>query len=330
MANDTSNTGRDGTAHRRFRALLDSCAGRPPVRAAVIYPCDDLSLQGALDAAAAGLIDPVFFGPEDRIRGIAETLGRPLDGIPIRAANDPRHATMEAAAAAHSGSVNMLMKGAIQTEDMMRVLLSPESHMRTGKRMSHAFAIDTPGYGHPLIVSDGALNVRPGLEEKRAICQNAIDLATAIGIQRRKLAVLAAVETVHGSMQATTDAAALAKMAERGQITGAEVDGPLSLDTAISPAAARAKHVGSRVAGRANILVVPDLEAGNLLAKELVLLSDSIAAGIVLGAAVPIALTSRADGTAARVASAALGMLMHVYSTTPTPADGRAPRYENA
>jgi phosphate acetyltransferase len=316
MTNEVSHTGRESPSHHRFQALLSDCYGRPPLPAAVIYPCDELSLHGALEATAAGLIDPVFFGPAERIRSVAEALGRPLDGIPIHPARDPRQATADAAAAALTGRVNMLIKGDIHTEEMMRVLLAPESHMRTGTRMSHAFAIDAPGYAHPLIVSDGALNVRPGLDEKKTICQNAIDLATAIGIQQRRLAVVAAAETVHATMPATTDAAALAKMAERGQITGAEVDGPLSLDLALSPAAVRAKHVDSRVAGRANVLVVPDLEAGNLLAKELVLLADGIAAGIVLGAAVPIALTSRSDGAAARVASAALGVLMHAQSTT--------------
>lgn len=297
-------------AHHRFQRLLASCYARPAIPMGIVYPCDTLSLHGALEAAALGLIDPVLFGPADRIRDVASELDRSLDGITIHPSSTAVAAAMDAGAAAKAGEVRALMKGDMHTAEMMRVFLSPRAHMRIGKRMSHAFAIDAPGYAHPLIVSDGALNVRPGLEEKRAICQNAIDLAMAIGIQHPRVAILAAVETVHAAMPATVEAAALAKMAGRGQIIGATVDGPLALDAAISPSAAHAKHLPPAVAGRANVLIAPDLEAGNLLAKELVLLADGIAAGIVLGGAVPIAVTSRSDGAAARVASAALAVLL--------------------
>ena len=202
------------------------------------------------------------------------------------------------------------MKGDIHTADFLRALLDRDHGLRGTGRMSHAFAIDTPAYSHPLIVSDGVIHLRPGLEEKREICQNAITLAKAIGIEQRHVAILAAVETVHEAMPATLHAAALSKMAQRGQITDAEVEGPLALDNAISHAAARVKHLDAHVSGRANILIAPDLEAGNMLSKALVLLADGIAAGVVLGASLPIALTSRADTSAARVASAAMAVLL--------------------
>ncbi|UPG83853.1 bifunctional enoyl-CoA hydratase/phosphate acetyltransferase [Luteibacter aegosomatis] len=317
MATESTRALHDAGGHHRFRLLISSCRERPPLRMGIIHPCDALSLHGALEATALGLIEPVLFGPEKRIREVAAEIDRSLDGIAIHASPTPSAAALYAAEAVKHGRVAALMKGDIHTSDMMHALLAPESRLRTAKRMSHAFAIDVPGYAHPLIVSDAALNVRPGLDEKRAICQNAIDLAVAIGIRHPKVAVLAAVETIHAAMPATVDAAALAKMAERGQITGASVDGPLALDDAIRADAARAKHLDSVVAGRANVLIVPDLEAGNVLAKELVLLADGIAAGIVMGAAVPIALGSRADGAAARVASAALAVL-----TAPAPLHG--------
>lgn len=310
MAEQRQRAAREAAIHHRFQWLLASCRALSPLRMGVIHPCDALSLHGALTAASLGLIEPVLFGPEQRVREIAVQLGRSLDGLAIHPSRDPIAAAADAATAAAEGRVEALMKGAIHTADMMHVLLASTSHLRTGRRMSHAFAIDAPGYAHPLVISDAVLNVRPGLEQKRAICQNAIDLAVAIGIGQPRVAVLAAVETVHAAMPSTVDAAALTQMAARGQITGAVVDGPLALDDAIHPAAVKAKQLDSAVAGRANILIVPDLEAGNLLVKELVLLADGLAAGIVLGGAVPIALNGRADGVAARVASAALTVLI--------------------
>ncbi|SEO94000.1 phosphate acetyltransferase [Luteibacter sp. UNC138MFCol5.1] len=310
MVTDSTNVFRERSTHHRFRQLLGDCQSRPAVSMGIIYPCDRPSLHGALEAAALGLIDPTLFGPADRLNEVAAELGRSLEGIAIHPSPTAASAVMDAASAAANGKVRALMKGDLHTAEMMHLLLSRPAHMRTGKRMSHAFAIDVPGYAHPLIISDGALSVRPSLEEKRAICQNAIELAVAIGIHHPRVAILAAVETVHASMPATVEAAALGKMAERGQISGAAVDGPLALDAAISPAAAEKKRLAPTVAGRANVLIVPDLEAGNLLAKELVLLADGIAAGVVIGGAVPIALTSRSDGAAARVASAALAVLL--------------------
>lgn len=315
MDSTTDASAQDAT-HARFQWLVTRAREHPALRMGIVHPCDETSLAGALDAAAAGLVDPVLFGPERTLRRLAESIGRSLDHVPIHAAPDARVAAMEATRAARRGEVAALMKGHMHTADLLHVLLDPEHGLRCGERMSHAFAIDVPGYAHPLVVSDGALHVRPSLEEKRAICRNAIDLAAAIGIEHRRVAVLAAVETVHAAMPATVDAAALAKMAERGQLPGADIDGPLALDNAISRGAADVKHIESRVAGRANILIVPDLEAGNILVKELVLLANAIAAGIVLGGCVPVALTSRSDGRHARVASAALAVLFAAWRRT--------------
>lgn len=300
----------EGLQHPRFRFLLSRCRNRPRLAMAIVNPCDALSLGGALDAASHGLIEPWLFGPESHIRRLADSMGRGLEGVTICDAPDAWRAAEAAARAGRHGDVQALMKGDMHTADLLRVLLDRDNGLRGSGRMSHAFAIDTPAYSHPLIVTDAAIHLRPGIEEKREICQNAIGLAKAIGIEHRRVAVLAAVETVHETMPSTMHAAALSKMAERGQITDADVDGPLALDNAISHAAARVKHIDARVAGRANILVAPDLESGNILAKALVLLADGIAAGVVLGASLPIALTSRADTSAARVASAAMAVLL--------------------
>ncbi|NID03371.1 bifunctional enoyl-CoA hydratase/phosphate acetyltransferase [Luteibacter jiangsuensis] len=298
-----------GLRHPRFRFLLARCRDRPRIPMGVIHPCSAVSLEGALDAAARGLIEPWLFGPEAQIRQLADTLGRGLEGVTLRDASDAHAAARAAALAGRRGDVAALMKGDIHTADLMHVLLDRDAGVRGSGRMSHAFAIDTPAYSHPVVISDAVIHVHPGLEEKRDICQNAIGLAQTIGIEHRRVAVLAAVETVHEAMPATLHAAALAKMAERGQIVGADLEGPLALDNAISHAAADMKHIEARVAGRANILIAPDLESGNLLAKAMVLLADGIAAGIVLGASIPVALTSRADSPASRVASAAMAVL---------------------
>ena len=296
--------------HPRFRFLLSRCRNRPKLPMGVVHPCSAVSLEGALDAASHGLIEPWLFGPETHIRRLAETLGRGLEGVIIHDAPDAHTAAQLAVMAGRRGDVAALMKGDMHTSDLLHVLLDHDTGLRGPGRMTHAFAIDTPAYAHPLIVSDAAIHIRPNLDEKRDICQNAIDLAKAIGIERRHVAILAAVETLHEDMPATLHAAALSKMAARGQITDADVEGPLALDNALSPAAARLKHIDSHVAGHANILIAPDLESGNLLTKALVLLADGIAAGMVLGAALPVALTSRSDTSAARVASAAMAVLL--------------------
>ncbi|WP_448097798.1 bifunctional enoyl-CoA hydratase/phosphate acetyltransferase [Luteibacter yeojuensis] len=302
--------GGDDGRHVRFKYLLSRCRGRPRLPMAIVHPCDALSLEGALDAASCGLIEPWLFGPEQRIRRLAETIGKGLEGVILHDAPGRMEAARAAVMACRRGDVHGLMKGDVHTADLLRVILDREHGLRIGGRLSHAFAIDTPAYSHPLIVSDGVIHLRPGLEEKRQICQNAITLAKAIGIEHRRVAILAAVETVHETMAATMHAAALSKMAERGQILDADVEGPLALDNAISHAAASVKHLDPHVSGRANILIAPDLESGNILTKALVLLADGIAAGVVLGASVPIALTSRADTSTARVASAALAVLL--------------------
>lgn len=296
--------------HPRFRFLLSRCRNRPKLPMGVVHPCSAVSLEGALDAASHGLIEPWLFGPESHIRRLADTLGRGLEGVIIHDAPDAHTAAQFAVMAGRRGDIAALMKGDMHTSDLLHVLLDRDTGLRGPGRMTHAFAIDTPAYAHPLIVSDAAIHIRPNLDEKRDICQNAIDLAKAIGIERRHVAILAAVETLHEDMPATLHAAALSKMAARGQITDADVDGPLALDNALSPAAARLKHIDSHVAGHANILIAPDLESGNLLTKALVLLADGIAAGMVLGAALPVALTSRSDTSAARVASAAMAVLL--------------------
>jgi phosphate acetyltransferase len=298
------------TRHTRFHALVQMCRGLPPVRMAVVHPCDAPSSLGVRDSTQIGLIDPILVGPRLRIRKAAQSIGWDLACVEIVDAPHSHAAAETAAALVNMGRISALMKGSLHTDELMHALLGREAGLHTDRVASHAFAIDVPGYGHPLIVSDAALNIRPDLEAKRDICQNAILLAHTLGIVEPRVAVLAAVETVHSSMTATVDAAALSKMAERGQLVGANVDGPLAMDNALSEAARRDKHIRSRVAGRANVLIVPSIEAGNILVKQLVLLADAIAAGVVLGLKVPIALTSRADDARARVASAAMARLL--------------------
>lgn len=310
MSTDISRAVDPTTRHTRFRALLQMCHGLDPVRMAVVHPCDALSLQGAWDSAQAGLIEPILVGPKERIRDVAQSIGWDLKGVEIVPAPHSHAAVDAAAALIGMRRAFALMKGSLHTDELMHAVLRVEAGLRTDRVASHAFAIDVPGYGHPLIVSDAALNIQPDLEAKRDICQNAILLAHTLGITEPKVAVLAAVETVHSGMQATIDAAALSKMAERGQLIGAAIDGPLAMDNALSETARREKHIRSRVAGHANVLIVPGIEAGNILVKQLVLLADAIAAGVVLGLRVPIALTSRADDTRARIASAAMARLL--------------------
>ena len=278
-------------------------------RCGVVHPCDADSLAGALDAARRGLIVPVLIGPEARIRRVAEEAGLDLGGAEIVSVRHSHAAAAMAADMAADGHVEALMKGSLHTDEMLTAVVARPS-LRTGRRMSHVFRFDVPLYPKPLLITDAALNISPTLPEKLDIIQNAIDFARVLGVQQPKVAILSAVETVNPAIPSTLEAAALCKMAERGQIRGGLLDGPLAFDNAISAEAARIKGIESRVAGDADILAVPDLESGNMLAKQLKYLAGASASGIVLGARIPIALTSRADGPMARVSSALLALLM--------------------
>ena len=278
-----------------------------PIRMAVVYPCDAVSLSAALDARSAGLIEPVLVGPRARLESVANDAGLSLEGLPIEDQPDARAAAARAVELAVKGSVGALMKGNLHTDELMGAVVA--SPLRTGRRISHCFVMQTPAYPRPFIITDAAINIAPTLTDKFDIVRNAVDLAHAFGIERPRVAILAAVETVNPQMPATLDAAALCKMADRGQIEGAIVDGPLAFDNAVSAAAARTKGIVSPVAGAADILVVPDLESGNMLAKQLEHLGGAASAGIVLGARVPIVLTSRADSRESRIASCAVALV---------------------
>ena len=292
----------------RFRELLALGDGIPPVRCGVVHPCDVESLSGAMDSARHGLIIPVLIGPEARIRAVASEAGINLDGVEIHSVEHSHAAAELAAAMAARREVEVLMKGSLHTDEMIKAVLAQPA-LRTGRRMSHVFRFDVPLYPKPLLITDAALNIRPSLAEKQDIIQNAIDFARILGVETPKVAILSAVETVSPNIPSTLDAAALCKMADRGQIKGGLLDGPLAFDNAISAQAAEIKHIESRVAGDADILAVPDLESGNMLAKQLEYLAGASGSGIVLGARVPIALTSRADGPTTRVSSALLATL---------------------
>lgn len=289
----------------RFKELLALSDGLPAVRCAVVHPCDEGSLSGAMDSARYGLIVPVLIGPEVRIRHLAQEAGIDLTGVEIVPAPHSHAAAEKAADMAVSGDVEVLMKGSLHTDELIHAVLARPS-LRTGRRMSHVFRFDVPLYSKPLLITDAALNIHPTLPEKVDIIQNAIDFARIMGVEIPKVAILSAVEMVNPNIPSTLDAAALCKMADRGQIKGGILDGPLAFDNAISAHAAQVKHIESAVAGEADILVVPDLESGNMLAKQLEYLAGATGAGLVLGARVPIALTSRADGPMNRVASALL------------------------
>lgn len=292
----------------RFKELLALSDGMPAVRCAVVHPCDAESLSGAMDSASYGLIVPVLIGPEVRIRHIAREAGIDLAQAEIISVPHSHAAAEKAADMAAKGEVEILMKGSLHTDELIHAVLAQPS-LRTGRRMSHVFRFDVPLYSKPLLITDAALNIRPNLQEKVDIIQNAIDFARILGVVTPKVAILSAVETVNANIPSTLDAAALCKMADRGQITGGILDGPLAFDNAISAHAAQIKHIKSAVAGDADILAVPDLESGNMLAKQLEYLAGASGAGLVLGARVPIALTSRADGPMARVSSALLAQL---------------------
>ena len=296
--------------HDAMRAILARAAGGVPVATAVVYPVDAASLLAALNAAKAGLIAPILIGPMARIAEVAKAAGADISVLRLIDAPDGRAAAARAVALARSGEVALLMKGDLHTDEMMHPVVASETGLRTARQISHVYLLDVPDYPRPLLLTDVAINIRPTLAEKVGIVQNAIDLAHVIGIAQPRVAILAAVEIVSARMPSTIDAAALCKMSERGQIIGGVLDGPLAFDNAINEAAAGEKDIVSPVAGRADILVVPDLEAGNMLAKQLTFLSGAEAAGVVLGARVPIILTSRADSAPTRLASCALGVLV--------------------
>jgi phosphotransacetylase/acyl dehydratase len=296
--------------HQRFRDLLIHAAGQPPVPAAVAHPCDDLSLGAAVEMAKAGLVVPILVGPAAKIRAVAAAAGLDIDAYRIVDVPHSHAAAAAAVALVRSGEAAMLMKGSLHTDELMHEVADHDTGLRTERRLSHVYVMDVPTYPRPLLITDAALNIAPTLEEKRDIIQNAIDLAHIMGTDLPKVAILAAVETVNPLMRSTVEAAALCKMADRGQITGGLVDGPLAFDNAVSPEAAKQKGIVSPVAGQADILVVPDLEAGNMLAKQLSFLAGADAAGVVVGARVPIILTSRADSERTRIASCAIAVLM--------------------
>lgn len=294
----------------RLKALIETAAASgPPLKAAVVHPCNDVSLLGALAAMKAGLIAPVLIGPTARIERAAEEAGFDLGAADIVDAPHSHGAAAAAAALAREGRVDVLMKGALHTDEIMGAVVSRESGLRTERRISHVYVMDAPSYDKLMFITDAAINIAPDLDDKRDIVQNAIDLARTLGVVAPKVAVLSAMETVYPKVQSTLDAAALCKMADRGQIKGGVLDGPLAFDNAISPDAARTKGIVSPVAGQADILITPDLEAGNMLAKQLDYLAGAVAAGVVLGARVPVILTSRAEGELPRVAASAVAKL---------------------
>jgi phosphate acetyltransferase len=296
--------------HEKYERLIAATESLQPLVAAVAHPCDETSLGGALEAAGAGLIVPILVGPKDRIRAVSERLAMDLRGTEIVDVPHSEAAAEQAVELVRTGRAEVLMKGSLHSDELLAAVTKRETGLRTGRRISHVFVMDVPTHPDTLFITDAAVNIAPDLVAKRDIVQNAIDLYAGLGLGIPKVAILSAVETVNPSIPSTIDAAALCKMADRGQITGGEIDGPLAFDNAISPEAARIKGIKSPVAGQAQVLVVPDLEAGNMLAKNLTFLSNADAAGIVLGARVPIVLTSRADNVRTRMASCAVAVLL--------------------
>ena len=293
----------------RYDRFVDEARAAPTVTAGIVHPCSRAAILGAVEVRDEGLLEPLLIGPEARIRACADEAGVSLDGMRIENTEHSHAAAARAVELAACGRVSILVKGSLHSDELLGAVVSRSGGLRTERRISHVYAMDVPAYTKPVIVTDAAINILPTLEHKRDICQNAVDLLRLLGLDRPRVAVLAAVETVNPMMPATLDAAALTVMAARGQITGALVDGPLAFDNAISPEAAATKGIVSPVAGQADILLVPDLEAGNMLAKQLIYFGGATAAGLVLGARVPIVLTSRSDPLSARIASAALAKL---------------------
>lgn len=294
---------------RHHQDLVEKAKGLKPIRTAVVHPVDTVSLLGAIKAAEAGLIEPVLVGPQAKIAEVAAQARLDLSRYELVATEHSHASAAQAVALARDRKVEALMKGSLHTDEFMSAIVAEEK-LRTARRMSHVFVIDLPGYPRPLFVTDAAVIIYPTLEDKVDIVQNAIDLAHVLGLMLPKVAILSAVETVSSKIKSTIDAAALCKMADRGQITGGVLDGPLAFDNAVSAEAAKTKGIVSKVAGHADILVVPDVEAGNMLAKQLEYLAKAEVAGIVLGARVPIILTSRADKTLARLSSCAIALLL--------------------
>jgi phosphate acetyltransferase len=300
----------DSRTHEKYDRLLAKAKSLPALRAAVVHPCDKASLGAAVEASSLGIIEPILVGPLKQMASAALALEVDISTFRVLDAADSLEAAEKAVGLVKSGEADALMKGSLHTDELMGAVVRREGGLRTARRVSHCFVMDVPSYESALIVTDAAINIAPTLEEKRDIVQNAIDLAHALRVENVKVAILSAMETVNSKVPSPIEAAALCKMAERGQITGAVLDGPLALDNAIDLGAAKIKNIRSPVAGQANVLVVPDLEAGNMLAKSLTFLADADAAGIVLGARVPIILTSRADSRITRLASCAVASLV--------------------
>ncbi|MBY4893630.1 bifunctional enoyl-CoA hydratase/phosphate acetyltransferase [Rhodobacteraceae bacterium N5(2021)] len=307
------------TRGARFDALIKATEVLSPITTAVVHPCDALSLEGALAAQEKGFIVPILVGPKAKIEATASEAGRDITGIEIVDVPHSHAAAEQAVAMVRAGTVQMLMKGKLHTDELLGPIVDKQTGLRTERRMSHVFALDVPSYAKMLMISDAAINIFPDLATKADIAQNAIDLARALGVDVPKVALLSAIEEVTSKIPSTVDAAALCKMADRGQISGGMLDGPLAFDNAVSKAAATTKGIVSEVAGEADILIVPDLEAGNMIAKQLIYLAGADAAGLVLGARIPIVLTSRADGVMSRLASAAMAQLFVHHAKGPRP-----------
>jgi phosphate acetyltransferase len=298
-----------GPPHSKYERLIARAKEVPAATTVVVHPCDESSLRGAVDAAEAGIIKPILVGPAAKIAATAGQFGLDIAKYEVVDAPHSDAAAARGVQLIHEGLGELLMKGSLHTDELMREVAASKTGLRTARRISHVFVMDVPTYAETLFITDAAINIFPDLDAKRDIVQNAIDLFTQVGLGTPRVAILSAVETVTTKIPSTIEAAALCKMADRGQITGGLLDGPLAFDNAIDPEAARIKGIASPVAGRAQILVVPDLEAGNMLAKNLSFLARADAAGIVLGARVPIILTSRADSVRARLASCAVAVL---------------------
>jgi phosphate acetyltransferase len=296
--------------HAKYERLVAATRSLQPLSTAVAHPCDETSLRGALEAAEADMISPILVGPKDQLESLARSLDLDLGAATIVDVPHSQAAAEKAVALVRAGEAELLMKGSLHSDELLAAVTKRDTGLRTGRRISHVFVMDVPNHPRTLFITDAAVNIAPDLMAKRDIIQNAIDLYAGLGLGIPKVAILSAVETINPGIPSTIEAAALCKMAERGQISGGELDGPLAFDNAISLEAARIKGIKSTVAGRADILVVPDLEAGNMLAKNLTFLSGADAAGIVLGARVPIILTSRADNVRTRMASCAVAMLL--------------------
>jgi phosphotransacetylase len=301
--NETPGTG-------KYEKILARCESIPPIPTAVAHPCEASALSGAVEASKLGLITPFLVGPADKIQEVAAAAKIDLSKLEIVDAPHSHASAAKAVALVREGKAEILMKGSLHTDELMSAVVARDTGLRTGRRISHVFVMDVPTYHKPLVVTDAAINIAPTLEDKVDIIQNAIDMAISLGVAQPKVAILAAVETVNSKMPATIDAACLCKMADRGQIKGGLLDGPLAFDNAISKEAAETKGIKSPVAGDPDILLAPDLEAANILAKNLSFLANADSAGMVLGAKVPIILTSRADSVRSRIASCAVAVLV--------------------